>query len=70
MQSLLWHDTLISKNESVERQQSPESSAELDALDTPELYRRLQQVDPIMANRWHPSDRRKILRSLQVRHHL
>lgn len=39
---------------------------ELDELDTSELYHRLSKVDPVMANKWHPSDRRKILRSLRV----
>ncbi|KAJ1919262.1 tRNA dimethylallyltransferase, mitochondrial [Mycoemilia scoparia] len=31
-----------------------------------ELYKKLQDVDPLMANHWHINDRRKILRSLQV----
>lgn len=26
----------------------------------------LREVDPVMANRWHPNDRRKIQRSLQI----
>lgn len=41
---------------------------EFDELETSELYNRLSQVDPVMANKWHPSDRRKILRSLRIYH--
>jgi tRNA dimethylallyltransferase len=35
-------------------------------LDAPTetLYEKLLEVDPVMANRWHPKDRRKIRRSL------
>ncbi|CDH57028.1 trna isopentenyltransferase [Lichtheimia corymbifera JMRC:FSU:9682] len=60
IQSLLWHSMLITDQET---QPKP---TELDHLDTQELLTRLQKVDPIMANRWHPSDRRKIIRSLQI----
>ncbi|ORY99102.1 IPP transferase-domain-containing protein [Syncephalastrum racemosum] len=63
VQSLLWRNSLVS-NEA--RSPSPEPSSELDALETHELYARLQIVDPTMANKWHPADRRKILRSLQI----
>ncbi|KAG0261847.1 hypothetical protein BG011_000610 [Mortierella polycephala] len=34
--------------------------------DTATLYRKLKEVDPVMANKWHENDRRKITRSLQV----
>lgn len=47
-------------------QETQPKPTELDHLDTQELLTRLQKVDPIMANRWHPSDRRKIIRSLQI----
>ncbi|KAI1076108.1 tRNA isopentenyltransferase [Whalleya microplaca] len=30
------------------------------------MMKRLREVDPIMANRWHPGDRRKIRRSLEI----
>lgn len=33
---------------------------------TTELYERLKQVDPVMANKLHPRDRRKIERSLAI----
>ena len=79
IQSLLWHNTLINKDQEQRQRSSPpeddsstksfnnKNEEELDNLETKELYNRLEKVDPIMANRWHPSDRRKILRSLQVK---
>ena len=33
---------------------------------TEEVLRRLREVDPVMADRWHPNDRRKIQRSLEI----
>ncbi|KAA8896013.1 IPP transferase-domain-containing protein [Sphaerosporella brunnea] len=33
---------------------------------TPKLYSALKAVDPIIAARWHPNDRRKIRRSLEI----
>ncbi|KAB8360805.1 hypothetical protein FH972_024539 [Carpinus fangiana] len=43
-----------------------QKTSELDDMTTPELYARLHEVDPIMAGRWHPNDRRKIRRSLEI----
>ena len=34
--------------------------------DTPTILEKLREVDPIMAARWHPNDRRKIQRSLEI----
>nr|XP_025035284.1 tRNA dimethylallyltransferase-like [Pelodiscus sinensis] len=39
---------------------------ELEQLDSHELHRRLRQVDPEMAARLHPRNKRKVARSLQV----
>lgn len=33
---------------------------------TEDILAQLKQVDPIMANRWHPNERRKIQRSLEI----
>ncbi|CEI97005.1 Putative tRNA dimethylallyltransferase [Rhizopus microsporus] len=65
IQSLIWNNTLIGQRES-----SPALGdfPELDKLETSELYERLSKIDPVMANKWHPSDRRKILRSLKIYH--
>lgn len=40
----------------------------LDILQQPTevLLKELEKVDPIIAERWHPNDRRKILRSLEI----
>ncbi|ORZ25959.1 IPP transferase-domain-containing protein [Absidia repens] len=69
VQSLLYQNSLIKdepQGDQYIRSPSPEPMPELDALQTSELYSRLQEIDPIMANKWHPSNRRKIIRSLQV----
>jgi tRNA dimethylallyltransferase len=33
---------------------------------TEEILKELRKVDPVMADRWHPNDRRKISRSLEI----
>jgi tRNA dimethylallyltransferase len=33
---------------------------------TSEILEELRKVDPVMANRWHPNDRRKLQRSLEI----
>ncbi|CAZ82491.1 unnamed protein product [Tuber melanosporum] len=33
---------------------------------TPQLFAELQRIDPAIAEKWHPNDRRKIRRSLQI----
>ncbi|KAI8348007.1 IPP transferase-domain-containing protein [Mortierella sp. GBAus27b] len=73
IQSLMWRDTLLDtkKNagtlsESQLEEQVDENEKFLRESDTPTLYRKLKEVDPLMANKWHENDRRKITRSLQV----
>ncbi|RUS17983.1 IPP transferase-domain-containing protein [Endogone sp. FLAS-F59071] len=75
IQSLLWRDSLITSSTSPTDTPASSSLAssstkddDLDA-DAPGLYKRLQEVDPVMANRWHPSDQRKIRRSLEAQRH-
>lgn len=34
--------------------------------DTASILAKLREVDPVMADRWHPNDRRKIQRSLEI----
>ncbi|KAM5439671.1 tRNA dimethylallyltransferase, mitochondrial [Microsporum ferrugineum] len=31
-----------------------------------EVYQKLKEVDPVMANRWHPKEKRKVRRSLEI----
>ncbi|KTW28527.1 tRNA dimethylallyltransferase [Pneumocystis carinii B80] len=35
-------------------------------ISTADLYRRLEEIDPLIAKRWHPNDRRKIQRCLEI----
>ncbi|KAI1263651.1 tRNA isopentenyltransferase [Xylariaceae sp. FL1019] len=45
-----------------------ESNADFPILDQPTdvILAKLRDVDPVMASRWHPDDRRKIKRSLEI----
>ncbi|XP_041069156.1 tRNA dimethylallyltransferase isoform X2 [Carcharodon carcharias] len=45
---------------------SPNRKQELEKLDCLELHKRLAEVDPEMAEKLHPHDKRKVARSLQV----
>lgn len=71
-QSLLFHDALTTETP-VEPEAAPETATVDSAttwpiLDrpTPEILAKLSEVDPVMAQRWHPNDRRKIRRSLEI----
>lgn len=72
-QSLLIEESLVSEPP-VEDEQEPteltskEISEKFPILDEPTevVLNRLKEVDPVMANRWHPNDRRKIQRSLEI----
>lgn len=77
VQSLLWRDTLLDTKKNAGRllsdDQVKEPEEEIRAneaflrdSDTATLYQKLKEVDPLMANKWHENDRRKITRSLQV----
>ncbi|KAF9425143.1 hypothetical protein BGZ94_007799 [Podila epigama] len=73
IQSLLWRDTLLDTKKNTgtltpatTTEQTSEHEAFLRDSDTETLYKKLKEVDPIMANKWHENDRRKITRSLQV----
>ncbi|KAF0852922.1 mitochondrial tRNA dimethylallyltransferase [Andalucia godoyi] len=67
VQSLLLKSSLV--NESSENEEDDELlTAELDSRDSKSLYAELQRIDPIMAVKLHPNDKRKILRALQVFH--
>jgi tRNA dimethylallyltransferase len=64
---------LLFKDHTIESRQDEHhaSSAERTKhpiLDEPTeiILRKLREVDPVMANRWHPNDRRKIQRSLEI----
>lgn len=73
-QSLLFDDHLI--DDADEKTQPPqdgdleisESSKKhpILAASTEEILAKLREVDPVMADRWHPKDRRRIQRSLEI----
>lgn len=72
-QSLLFEDTLVTDQIDGEDQVQTELSnlkisERFPILDGPTetIIERLKEVDPIMADRWHPKDRRKIQRSLEI----
>lgn len=69
-QSFLFQDSLVTNGEEqVQTQLSNQEIAErYPILDGPTntMIERLREVDPIMADRWHPNDRRKIRRSLEI----
>ena len=60
---LLFTDVILD-----EVQQHGDSSASFPILEQPTdvLLEELRKCDPVMAERWHPNDRRKIMRSLEI----
>lgn len=58
--ALLFEDILVEAEE--------DKDSEYPILDEPTevILAKLREVDPVMADRWHPNDRRKIRRSLQI----
>ncbi|NXC33151.1 MOD5 dimethylallyltransferase, partial [Campylorhamphus procurvoides] len=67
IESLLWK-VLIDTKEKNSTAPGPvgDRKVELEQLDSVELHQRLSQVDPEMAAKLHPHDKRKVARSLQV----
>lgn len=63
-QSLLFENHLVTCEPATHAPQ-PYDEALLERP-TPELLQHLRQVDPVIAGKWHPNDRRKIRRSLQI----
>lgn len=66
-QSLLFTDALVESGEAdySASEAKPQEWQLLDAS-AEEMLKELRKVDPDMAMRWHPSDRRKIRRSLEI----
>lgn len=68
-QSLLFRDRLAEQDEKQSKQEFVENTAEKWPIlqeSTEVLLSELKRVDPVMAERWHPNDRRKIQRSLEI----
>ncbi|KAJ2985757.1 hypothetical protein NUW58_g5361 [Xylaria curta] len=72
VQALLFEGSLISSNEiepgEIQFRSQDENKTQFPILDEPThvILEKLRQVDPSMAERWHPDDRRKIKRSLEI----
>ena len=71
LQSLLFHESFLDSDDGSQTQSPQQPSVpeeRLKVLDAPTdvLLQELKKVDPIMAGRWHPNDRRKIQRSLEI----
>lgn len=67
--ALLFKDNLVEPDhESPEHSPVHDNSSEFPILagTTEAMWKRLKEVDPVMADRWHPNDRRKIHRSLEI----
>lgn len=74
-QSLLFNESLVHLDDTFEsdddgnaKEQEADSEKRwpILAASTPEILAKLSEVDPIMAQRWHPNDRRKIRRNLEI----
>ncbi|XP_019478244.1 tRNA dimethylallyltransferase isoform X3 [Meleagris gallopavo] len=67
IESLLWKVLVNTKEKSsLVSGTVTDRKVELEQLDAVDLHRRLSQVDPEMAAKLHPNDKRKVARSLQV----
>lgn len=77
--SLLFPDSTVSKSDDEDESKITEGSVNADVENdrrdgklailggpTEEIYAKLQEIDPAMARQWHPKDRRKIQRSLEI----
>ncbi|KIW03530.1 tRNA dimethylallyltransferase [Verruconis gallopava] len=66
-QALLFRDHTIEFQQEKSSSQIPaEEKHYILSEPTDVILRKLREVDPVMANRWHPNDRRKIQRSLEI----
>ncbi|XP_051712610.1 tRNA dimethylallyltransferase isoform X3 [Oryctolagus cuniculus] len=66
IESLLWKVLVSTKPQEMGSENTTDRKVELEKEDGHELHRRLSQVDPEMAAKLHPHDKRKVARSLQV----
>jgi tRNA dimethylallyltransferase len=66
IQSLLWKNSLID----IDDRESNIEDKEILNAEPKIVYERLQEVDPVMASKWHWNDTRRVRRSLQVIYYL
>jgi tRNA dimethylallyltransferase len=71
-QALLLKDSLVAKIPDTPQISDDEGGASTQqtwpilSAATPEIYAKLSEVDPVIAKRWHPNDRRRVQRSLEI----
>ncbi|EME85794.1 uncharacterized protein MYCFIDRAFT_202265 [Pseudocercospora fijiensis CIRAD86] len=68
-QSLLFKDRLAESDKAQEEREFVADTSDKWPMlkeSTEVLLEKLKKIDPIMADRWHPNDRRKIQRSLEI----
>lgn len=65
-QALLFKDDIIEGPPVVVARQEWEKTWPILGASTEEMIEELRKVDPIMAERWHPKERRRIKRSLEI----
>nr|KAF6380738.1 tRNA isopentenyltransferase 1 [Myotis myotis] len=66
IESLLWKVLISAKPQEMGTEKEFDRKVELEKEDGHVLHKRLSQVDPEMAAKLHPHDKRKVARSLQV----
>ena len=71
-QALLLKDSLVARVSDVAQHSEDETEARdnqtwpILSAATPDIYAKLLEVDPAIAKRWHPNDRRHVQRSLEI----
>ena len=65
-QSLLFKDATINENSNSVTEEEQEQKWPILRAETSDMLGELKRIDPAMAKQWHPNDRRKIRRSLEI----
>ena len=66
IQSLLFKDALANAGSDILTTEDQEKRWPILGADAAEMLAELQIIDPVMAQRWHPNDTRKIRRSMEI----
>lgn len=61
-----YEQALLFKNQIIEQSDKPDETFPILQETTEVILAKLRELDPVMAERWHPNDRRKIQRSLEI----
>lgn len=66
IQSLLFKDALANAGSDILTTEEQEKRWPILGANAADMLAELQRIDPVMAQRWHPNDTRKIRRSLEI----